>query len=236
MEETHDSYFQAAVSKGKAHYRCLVLDCPATFSSDHDRLKHLKEDIQHSYPKWFRFHSNVGIPNPPRGQSKLSRTQEKKKQWWDQKRMTFGVCVPVNSDASSDKVMDDSASNDKENVIMTRMGSESNDGETNETLQRKRKERKERKRRVNATIPCRFYHSKGGCWRGDKCMFLHSDDHVIIKEQKTNIEQNGNSCAKNNQDEGGEMDIDMIEDLSNQIRTKAKVSVPNKISFGRRRR
>ena len=40
--------------------------------------------------------------------------------------------------------------------------------------QNKKKERKERKKKANALIPCRFYNSKGGCWRGSRCMFLHS--------------------------------------------------------------
>lgn len=67
----------------------------------------------------------------------------------------------------------------------------------------RKQERRARQKEKRATIPCKFHLSKGGCWRGDKCMFLHSDH---------------------------------MDDLSMQLSTKARVSVPENFSFGRRRR
>ena len=166
----------------------------------------------------------------------MSRRKSKNKRWWEQKRRTYGICVPVCNEQDSFDMNDStiqiraggtpspmegnifSNKNYKENE--KRCGSNSRD--------RKMRERKERKRLMNATIPCRFYHSKNGCWRGDKCMFLHLDNvsSGIMGDYRKN----------SNQMKESDMDIDLVEDLSNQIRSKAKVSVPAKISFGKRRR
>ena len=157
--------------------------------------------------------------------------------------MSYGICIPVNNeqdnvemDCSTRQSSDETGStsspaedkissknNDKENQNGCKKKIGSND------CDRKMKNRKERKRLVNATIPCRFYHSKRGCWRGDKCMFLHSNNMHREDMATDHI----NNSKKGN---GINMDIDIIDDLSNQIRTKARVSVPDKISFGRRRR
>lgn len=68
----------------------------------------------------------------------------------------------------------------------------------------KKQQRRKRQKEKRAIIPCKFYHMKDGCFRGSKCMFLHSDA--------------------------------VVDDLAHAFSTKATVSVPDKISFGMRRR
>jgi len=70
----------------------------------------------------------------------------------------------------------------------------------------KKLERKQRQKDKRASIPCRYF-AQGHCRYSDKCMFLHESRD--------------------------DMDID---DLVQQVKTKARVSVPDKISFGRRHR
>lgn len=72
--------------------------------------------------------------------------------------------------------------------------------------QDKKKKRREQQKKKRATIPCRYFSSPEGCWRGDSCMFLHEKS-----------------------------DVDM-SNLVQDMERKAQVSVPDKISFGRRRR
>jgi hypothetical protein len=74
---------------------------------------------------------------------------------------------------------------------------------------RNKAKRRELQKQKRATIPCRYFSSKEGCWRGESCMFLH----------ETNDE-----------------DVDMMDSLANEMQDKAQVTVPEKISFGRRRR
>ena len=33
----------------------------------------------------------------------------------------------------------------------------------------------------NKAIPCKYFHRKMGCRRGDKCWFYHGDDHITEK-------------------------------------------------------
>ena len=168
--------------------------------------------------------------------------QEKKKKRLDRKRIAHGICIPTNNNQDdvdmncSPVLSEENGSPTEDEKISKDNEKENNDGgeKTNtesDARDRKKRDRKERKRRANATIPCRFYHSKSGCWRGDKCMFLHSDS--VNGEDKATNYSNTRDVNSTNETE---MDIDMIDDLSNQIRTKARVSVPVKISFGRRRR
>jgi len=70
----------------------------------------------------------------------------------------------------------------------------------------KKLQRKQRQKDKRASIPCRYF-AQGHCRYSDKCMFLHESRD--------------------------DMDID---DLVEQVKTKARVSVPDKISFGRRHR
>lgn len=78
----------------------------------------------------------------------------------------------------------------------------------NTTRDAKKAKRREKQKQRRATIPCRYFLSKEGCWRGDSCVFLHEK----VK------------------------DVEMVDGLVNDMQQKAKVTVPDKISFGRRRR
>ena len=75
--------------------------------------------------------------------------------------------------------------------------------QTNHERKAKRRELQKQKR---ATIPCRYFGSKEGCWRGEKCMFLHEKGDEVMKG--------------------------LVDDMER----KAKVSVPENICFGRRRK
>lgn len=77
------------------------------------------------------------------------------------------------------------------------------DDETNTEKQ----QRRERQKQKRASIRCKFYDSKGGCWRGSNCMFLH--DNTTTTTQAP------------------------LDSLADQM---AILSVPDKISFGRKRR
>ncbi len=94
-------------------------------------------------------------------------------------------------------------------------------GRTPMTMDLVGNDRKERRRlrkiERNKNIPCRYYHSKSGCRRGDSCIFLHDGTR--------------NEELRNEASSDAEMD-----DLANQIDAKVKISVPKIISFGRRRR
>eukprot|EP01083_Nonionella_stella_P230762 815435_1 len=133
----------------------------------------------------------------------------------------------------------------------------------------------------NKNIPCRFFHSKRGCRKGDNCMFLHDvtggvyggglslpeigickTDSITLDNDNGSFgdgngdgdkdmryegikvidnaipsgNDNGNDNDNDNDNEM-EMDIDEeIDELATQIRAKASISFPAKISFGRRRR
>lgn len=73
----------------------------------------------------------------------------------------------------------------------------------------KTERRRELQKQKRATIPCRYFASKEGCWRGESCMFLH---------------------------ETREEDVNMMDSLANDMQDKANVTVPDKICFGRKRR
>jgi hypothetical protein len=76
--------------------------------------------------------------------------------------------------------------------------------ELDSSIEAKKKERRKRQKEKRAGQPCKFYGSNGGCWRGSKCVFLHSTS-------------NG------------------VDGLIEAFSSKAAVSVPDKITFGRRR-
>eukprot|EP00549_Striatella_unipunctata_P003029 CAMPEP_0118706534 /NCGR_PEP_ID=MMETSP0800-20121206/20615_1 /TAXON_ID=210618 ORGANISM="Striatella unipunctata, Strain CCMP2910" /NCGR_SAMPLE_ID=MMETSP0800 /ASSEMBLY_ACC=CAM_ASM_000638 /LENGTH=121 /DNA_ID=CAMNT_0006609087 /DNA_START=187 /DNA_END=552 /DNA_ORIENTATION=+ len=54
--------------------------------------------------------------------------------------------------------------------------------ENNKNNNKTKQHRKQVQKEKRAQIPCKFYLSPGGCWRGDKCMFLHQhdDDDKIV--------------------------------------------------------
>jgi hypothetical protein len=121
----------------------------------------------------------------------------------------------------------------------------------------RRRRRSERRKERNKNIPCRYYHSTRGCWRGDKCMFLHersgSDGHldgdeVEDDEENENIDMSDNDnddeeCIITEEPRQGEkiknendVDIMQVEEiLVNQVKKSLKITVPAKISFGRKR-
>ena len=83
------------------------------------------------------------------------------------------------------------------------------DGENNERI--KRTDRKQRQKERRASIPCKFFLSEKGCWRGDKCMFLH--------DCKTALQ--------------GDSSMEVDDTLSEEFQ-KVSFSVPEKLTFGRR--
>eukprot|EP00557_Chaetoceros_sp_GSL56_P010188 CAMPEP_0176481434 /NCGR_PEP_ID=MMETSP0200_2-20121128/2816_1 /TAXON_ID=947934 /ORGANISM="Chaetoceros sp., Strain GSL56" /LENGTH=148 /DNA_ID=CAMNT_0017877635 /DNA_START=719 /DNA_END=1165 /DNA_ORIENTATION=- len=130
----------------------------------------------------------------------------------------------------------------------------------------KRRRRNARRKERNKDIPCRYYNSPRGCWRGDKCMFLHetwSDDddeeededdvdedeeEDMEEEEQENVymseHENDDECILANENRLGDemirnennrdrMQVDEI--LVNQMKKGMKITVPAKISFGRRR-
>lgn len=91
--------------------------------------------------------------------------------------------------------------------------------------ERKLKRNARRKLR-NENIPCRFYNTKRGCRRGDRCMFLHQDNPI---EKVDSSEEQKNSAASVNHEDT------VMEDLANEL-SSLQVFIPSQISFGRRRR
>jgi hypothetical protein len=71
-----------------------------------------------------------------------------------------------------------------------------------------KQQRREHQKQKRASIPCKFFSSKGGCWRGSKCMFLHAT--IATTPAATTVDS-----------------------LADQLST---LSVPDTISFGRKRR
>jgi hypothetical protein len=91
-----------------------------------------------------------------------------------------------------------------------------------------RKMRRSARRKLrNENIPCRFYNTKRGCRRGDKCMFLHEDNPNDARND-ANEEEIKSDVPINNEDL-------VMEDLANEL-SSLQVFVPSQISFGRRRR
>jgi len=225
LQESHDAYFLSAVQKQKAKYQCLV--CNASFSTELERARHLQGI--HGYPKWFRFHSNRHV---------MLNSVKRKMKWWRNKRVEYATTTTTNH--LDDDQCENSTTNEKENAVVNaistrRIEEEKVPEETNG--KEKKKTRKERKKLNNARIPCRFYNTKAGCWRGDNCMFLHSKQVDVVLQ---NNEPNQYSFPLMNSDcntYGSNMDIDEeVEKLTTQIQSKARISIPDNISFGRRKR
>lgn len=245
IQEIHDSYFQIKLSRKKeAQYSCLVLNCKDLFWNDFDRRKHLMN--VHGYPNWFRFISRHNNKTNDKKNSNVGNSDHHSKsmktiQWWYNKRMNY--YKERNSKCNNDtmEMMDE---NSEPQPIGESQEQEQQNIITQNKIQ-KLQEKKERKKKINANIPCRFYNSKGGCWRGNKCMFLHSkqvndslcnaNDHDI----KGGKDLNCNAANDDNNNTSQMMDMDICQEidiLSNQIQTKAKINVPDNISFGRRKK
>lgn len=85
------------------------------------------------------------------------------------------------------------------------------DKETTRSSEKKNLRRKKQKEK-RALIPCRFFTSAGGCWRGDKCMFLH-DTTLTTEIQDREVETLGKALEKS-----------------------VSLSMPQQITFGGKRR
>lgn len=179
LQEAHDNFFATALERHQAQFQCLV--CSESFSSKKKRQNHLME--RHKYPKWFRFTSNAAVDG----------STWKKKQKWLQRHDPSQI-KQVDSEMDTDV-----CTNSIEDNTLTSVSPQTH-------KQEHRAKRRERQSQQRATIPCKFFMTKGGCWRGSKCMFLHSSKATTVDE------------------------------LSAQLKKKATVTVPDKISFGRRRR
>eukprot|EP00545_Synedropsis_sp_CCMP1620_P000839 CAMPEP_0119014540 /NCGR_PEP_ID=MMETSP1176-20130426/9912_1 /TAXON_ID=265551 /ORGANISM="Synedropsis recta cf, Strain CCMP1620" /LENGTH=309 /DNA_ID=CAMNT_0006967731 /DNA_START=77 /DNA_END=1006 /DNA_ORIENTATION=+ len=154
------------------------LVCHLQFPSMQERLTHLM--VQHGYPKWFRF--------IPQAQPVDEEIQKKKDKWIKNHEHHQSSKETENYEDEKDAM---------------------NDADTNEELLRLQKhdQRRDRQKQKRAKVPCKFYN-QGGCWRGDKCMFLHSNASADV----------------------------LMEDLTQDLANKVKVTVPDQISFGRKRR
>ncbi len=255
IQEIHDSYFQTKlIRKNEAQYSCLVLNCKDLFWNDFDRRKHLMN--VHSYPNWFRFISRqYNCPNErtnnktnQKKNSNIGKSDHLSKsmktiKWWYNKRMNYY------KEKKNSSFNDDSMEMIDENNELQPIGQSQGQEQQNIFMQnkiQKLQEKKEKKKKINANIPCRFYNSKGGCWRGNKCMFLHSkkanDSLCNTNNHDINGEKDLNCNSTNDNDNyhsSQKMDMDICQEidiLSNQIQTKAKISVPDNVSFGRRKK
>lgn len=245
LQEVHDTYFQLALerkNKGSPYsYTCLVVDCECTFQSEKERYYHLR--LTHGYPNWFRFRNRYQRRNQHQRQHQSKQTsrkhhisnedvnynekdndtvmsKRKTTNWWHNKQINT-----LSNNNKNNTIIP----NDENNTDMSTINQGTNENDNIQTQQRKKKkkkERKEKKKKSNASIPCRFYNTPKGCWRGTNCMFLHSS---LTNSQEGEGENEGH--------DNNDMDIcKEIDMLSEQVRTKVKIHIPTNISFGRRRR
>jgi len=115
-------------------------------------------------------------------------------------------------------------------------------------VQLKKDRKREQRKLKKSKIPCRFYAMEGGCWRGARCIFLHSDNEKNTKCSSNkpimdvvNRSKNENSMEQDSKPEDGmlgegcDMGMMEVEELSKKL-TSTVISVPESISFGRRKR
>lgn len=212
LQEGHDSFFAAAVEQRRALYKCLDPTCPAAgFHSTLERLNHLQS--QHGYPKWFRFLPKSKLMND--GNS--IDTQKKKKKWIKKKRhQTWKPSTQeINCEEEDRKNQNGTTCSTIMEVV----------DDTHKEL--KRQKRRDRQKLKRASVPCRFFGSVEGCWRGDSCMFLHT----VRPQQYSGMEDN--HVGKSNVLKSPQADIN---DLASELECKATINVPENISFGKRRK
>lgn len=178
LQEVHDSYFRTCLEKQQASYTCLVESCGECCTTAEERLLHLRKD--HGYPLWFRWSTLT----------QEERQVLKKKQVWAHNHHKHSIPPKTLQDESKLQV-------DDTNTAKTR---------TRKRAEQRAK-RREKQKQIRSTIPCRYYLSKEGCWRGDSCMFLHGNE---VNE-----------------------DVHMMDCLASDME---QLTVPDKISFGRRQR
>mmetsp|Transcript_8605 Transcript_8605/g.16255 ORF Transcript_8605/g.16255 Transcript_8605/m.16255 type:complete len:347 (-) Transcript_8605:297-1337(-) len=242
LQETHDAYYQSLLQYNKATYSCLVQTCPETFDTPQQRFHHLQ--TVHGYPKWFRFptlqqHNNRHDDEEDylkhNKQRRRPLLKQQQKQHWKKN----------NHDLQTSRGQETMSIEPASYV------------ETDIVDLEKRRRRNARRKERNKDIPCRYYNSPRGCWRGDKCMFLHEirsdeeeedDDDNAEEDEEENVDmsehENDDECILANENRLGDemirnenntdrMQVDEI--LVNQMKKSMKITVPAKISFGRRR-
>jgi len=160
----------------------------------------------HGYPKWFRFHSKAKEIKKNHDGGKQRMGNQKIWNHSDLNNASSSACASIRQQEAMEEGDND------------------------------RKERRNQRRRErNKIIPCRFHHSKKGCRKGELCTFLHGDDG----NDEKNVDQPMHLGAENLQHINCNItaDIDMdVDDLTKQIEQSVRISIPNNISFGRRRR
>lgn len=236
LQEAHDAFFATFVQKQPhtAHYKCLIPDCVRVFHSDAKRLHHLR--THHGFPKWFRFHlkcDQVKGRKSFKHHPKMRNTHHK-----ESKQKNVNTTFQNNENKNVNKM------NDNTNSENTRMAN--NKGpkhlqydEYKEKQKQKRRGRKERKKEQYSKTPCKFYFAKnkdgtiGNCYRGDACIFSHSIEHTIVQDHNTHYHNNDiNDVPPSKPKNAVNMDMDMDDILSSEMKFKMKLSIPAKICFG----
>mmetsp|Transcript_39203 Transcript_39203/g.117885 ORF Transcript_39203/g.117885 Transcript_39203/m.117885 type:complete len:198 (+) Transcript_39203:708-1301(+) len=185
--------------RGKTSLGCLVPSCEATFLCDVERQSHL--NCVHGYPKWFRFH-----PRPRRLLESANKEMERKRQIWQEKRKK--------------KLSEFEAS--AHNMLANSVG-QLYQSSKSDSMAEKKRERRERQKKSRATIPCKFFSKESGCWRGNKCMFLHE-----VHSTTNRVDQLGSPDVATET-------MELVDELADTLQAKVSLSVPNNAGFGRRR-
>ena len=155
--------------------------------------------LVHGYPKWFRFHR-------PRYKGKKA---DRKKRNGKKKK-----------DMKQDKIVERKDSQREMDVDKC--------FDCSQSISSKRERQFDRKKEKYGNIKCKFFATKGGCRRGDKCYFLHEKPPNRNGSKQLEI---GNEWKAADNDQSMDIDHDLADKLS-----KVKLSVPKNLSFGRRRR
>jgi hypothetical protein len=201
LEEAHDVYFATAIERGKAFYKCWV--CWENFSTVKERLFHLR--AEHGYPKWFRFVPQAK-PRPPK---QIQKWKFMNSNLNHDREMMDSVTLESDEDDNNGLMIIDKISLSCHVMEETKRLSPRKDDE-------KRRKRRERQALKRSSIPCRFFSSPDGCYRGSRCAFQHTNIDMIptLPSPIANEET-------------------IMEVLSEGMKA---LSVPNKISFGRKQR
>jgi len=148
----------------------------------------------HGYPKWFRFH------RPWYKGKKADRKKINDKMKKDMKHDKIVDRKDLQREMDVDKCFDCSQS-----------------------ISSKKARQFDRKKEKYGNIKCKFFATKSGCRRGDKCYFLH--------EKSSNLNDSKQLDIDNDKDQSMDIDHELADKLS-----RVKLSVPKNLSFGRRRR
>ena len=181
-------------------YRCLEEDCTCSqiwFESDEQRLEHMRS--VHGYPRWFRFNPQQMQQRRKSKRGKIQKSEQVGKKEEIHSQTDQDMCVIVPEEITHQQQMRKSSKSDS--AATTRAA------------------RKQRQKEKRSSIPCKFFTSDRGCWRGEKCMFLHSRSEPITSQ---------NEVANTT------IDMDVDEVLVDQLK-HTRISLPETLTFGRRR-